>query len=159
MSTESLETQRAVVCGGSSGIGLAAARALLGWGAQVTIVGRTAERLEQARDELGDVTAVQLDCAQPQAVADFFAEQPPYHHVVVSLAASAALGPFADLSEQAFRETFEGKFWPYANVMRAAGDAAGRAGIVDAGDGGPRRSPLPRVLPASQRSTGRLKGW
>src|SRR5262245_16482757 len=43
-----LQGKAALVTGGGSGIGLACARALLRDGAAVTIVGRTAERLEQA---------------------------------------------------------------------------------------------------------------
>ncbi len=120
MSTGVLNAQRAVVCGGSSGIGLATARALLGQGALVTIVGRTPERLEAARAERSDVTTARLDCADPEAVADFFAARPPFDHIVISMAANAALGPFATLTDEALRETFEGKFWPYVNVIRAA---------------------------------------
>jgi NAD(P)-dependent dehydrogenase (short-subunit alcohol dehydrogenase family) len=120
MSTRSLNAQRVVVCGGSSGIGLATARALLGQGALVTTVGRTPERLEATRVEGGEFTTVALDCADPQAVAEFFAARPPFDHIVVSMAANAALGPFATVTDEALRETFEGKFWPYVNVIRAA---------------------------------------
>jgi NAD(P)-dependent dehydrogenase (short-subunit alcohol dehydrogenase family) len=47
-----LENRVAVVTGGSSGIGLAAARLLLGEGARVAICGRDANRLETAKQEL-----------------------------------------------------------------------------------------------------------
>ncbi len=120
MSLKPLQDSQIVVCGGSSGIGLAAARALLALGAHVLIIGRSADRLEAAHAQLGEVTTACLDCADGDAVEVFFAPLDPVDHVVVSLAGSAALGPFAELSDAAFRETFEGKFWPYANVMRAA---------------------------------------
>ncbi|WP_305970580.1 MULTISPECIES: SDR family NAD(P)-dependent oxidoreductase [unclassified Mameliella] len=46
-----IEGKHALVTGGGSGIGLAIARALAAEGAQVTITGRNAERLEAARSE------------------------------------------------------------------------------------------------------------
>src|SRR5574338_368252 len=49
-----LDGQLALVTGGSAGIGLAIARELLGFGAEVTIVGRDATALERARGELQD---------------------------------------------------------------------------------------------------------
>ena len=58
----SLEDQRAVVFGGSSGIGFAAAQALLELGAQVTIVGRNLQRLDEAGSALGAVSVASLDC-------------------------------------------------------------------------------------------------
>ena len=44
----SLEGRRALVCGGSRGIGRAAAEALAGLGAQVTLLARDSEALEAA---------------------------------------------------------------------------------------------------------------
>jgi NAD(P)-dependent dehydrogenase (short-subunit alcohol dehydrogenase family) len=120
MTALTLEDAQVVVCGGSSGIGLASAAALRALGARVLIVGRSAERLEQALATLGSVATARLDCADCAAVNRFFAELDNLSHVVISLAANAALGPFASVEDRAFRDTFEGKFWPYINVMRAA---------------------------------------
>lgn len=54
----------ALVTGGSSGIGLAAARRLKENGARVAIVGRSAAKLEKAADELGnDVVTIVADVA------------------------------------------------------------------------------------------------
>jgi 3-dehydrosphinganine reductase len=68
---------RALVTGGSSGIGLALARALLQAGARVCIAARDAERLQQAVAELSAVTPpgappptwVSMDVASPQSLA------------------------------------------------------------------------------------------
>lgn len=57
-----LKGKRALVTGGSSGIGLAAARLLKENGAQVAISGRSREKLDAAVAELGnDVLAIQAD--------------------------------------------------------------------------------------------------
>ncbi len=49
-----LSGRRAVVGGGSAGLGLASAKALAEEGAEVLIIGRDAERLESARAQLGE---------------------------------------------------------------------------------------------------------
>lgn len=57
-----LQGKTALITGGSSGIGLAAARLLRGNGARVAIAGRSQERLVRARKELGDdIVAIRAD--------------------------------------------------------------------------------------------------
>jgi NAD(P)-dependent dehydrogenase (short-subunit alcohol dehydrogenase family) len=51
--TISLNEKSVLIVGGSSGIGLGVAEALLQEGATVTIVGRTQEKLRAARESLG----------------------------------------------------------------------------------------------------------
>ena len=64
-----------VVTGGSSGIGLATARLLLGEGAFVTICGRNADRLAAAEAELdsSQLLAVEADVLDADAAADVIA--------------------------------------------------------------------------------------
>jgi NAD(P)-dependent dehydrogenase (short-subunit alcohol dehydrogenase family) len=56
-----LQNKRALVTGGSSGIGLETARRFLDEGARVTITGSSAASLDAARKELGDVLAIPAD--------------------------------------------------------------------------------------------------
>lgn len=49
----SLQQQHAVVIGGTSGIGYAAAKAVMALGAGVTVIGRDAQKLEIATSQLG----------------------------------------------------------------------------------------------------------
>ena len=116
--TESLSGQTAVVVGGSSGIGRATAARLKDLGASVTIVGRSKERLAKAHDILGaDVTTASVDCADEPAAATYFENLESLDHLVISVAANAAMGPFTDVPVQGFRETFDGRFWPYLIAM------------------------------------------
>lgn len=65
----------AVVMGGTSGIGLATARVLVGSGARVVIAGRDAAKGERARSQLGEhARYVQADVADSQAVERVVAE-------------------------------------------------------------------------------------
>lgn len=72
----SLQGKHALVTGGSRGIGLACARALLLRGARVTLAGRDFATLMQAQDELrplGQVAVQTMDVADETSVNDGFA--------------------------------------------------------------------------------------
>ncbi|GAB3666595.1 SDR family oxidoreductase [Halopiger thermotolerans] len=70
-----LDDSAALVTASSSGLGFASAQALREAGADVTICGRDADRLERARDELveadadGDVIAVKADITDPDDIS------------------------------------------------------------------------------------------
>jgi len=61
--------KKVLITGGTSGIGLASARMLLGEGARVIVTGRIPESLDAARTELGPgATVVSSDAAAPAEV-------------------------------------------------------------------------------------------
>jgi NAD(P)-dependent dehydrogenase (short-subunit alcohol dehydrogenase family) len=94
-----LKQKHVLVLGGSSGIGLAVAGAALDEGASVTIVGRSPERLEQARRELGKggrVQGIAADIAREDDVRKLFTEVTSLDHLVTT-AADVAYGPVRDL--------------------------------------------------------------
>lgn len=111
--------QRAVVIGGGSGIGLASARALAAAGAQVTIAGRTAAKLQAAAAAGPHAlrTAV-LDASDEAAVAAFFAAHGPLDHLVLCANAGGTIGPFAALDTAAMRSYFDNKLWAYLNTLK-----------------------------------------
>src|SRR5690554_6232022 len=67
-----LAGQRALVVGGSAGIGLEVARQMLAAGAEVVIAGRNAERGARARAALGDdrATFQRADAGKPDECAE-----------------------------------------------------------------------------------------
>jgi NAD(P)-dependent dehydrogenase (short-subunit alcohol dehydrogenase family) len=67
------DTPIAVITGGSSGIGRAAAKGLAAAGFAVAICGRDRDRLERAQQDSGAAFAVTCDVGNPEAVARFFA--------------------------------------------------------------------------------------
>jgi NADP-dependent 3-hydroxy acid dehydrogenase YdfG len=73
-----------VVIGGSSGIGLASARLARHAGAEVTIAGRSQEKLLQAQQELGKVHTVVMDITDEGAVGQVFAGLYHVDHVLIS---------------------------------------------------------------------------
>lgn len=122
----------ALVTGGGSGIGKGIAAAFVTHGAQVGIVGRKAERLEEAAAELtalgpgrafalpGDVR----DFAAMQGVVDRLLELAGGLHIVVNGAAGNFLCPAAQLSSNGFRTVLDIDAVGTFNVSRAAFDRA-----------------------------------
>ena len=109
--TAPLEGQGALVTGGGSGIGLAAARRLAADGAVVTICGRSKERLDSAIESLGgDVRAVVADVTDEDAVAaavDAAASRAPLRIAVACAGGSSHMAPLVVSDTTSFRATVE----------------------------------------------------
>ncbi|MEV6065822.1 SDR family oxidoreductase [Nocardia sp. NPDC052001] len=93
------EIGRAVVIGGGSGMGLAIADALLAAGAEVTIVGRSAERLADAVRELGDgkLNAIAANVGDEEQVERLFDTIGAVDHVITTAGdTTGTYGPIKD---------------------------------------------------------------
>ncbi len=119
-----LKSKRVLVIGGSSGIGMAVAAGALAEGANVTIAGRTADRLTRASGVLGNVRAVQLDTSDADGLAAFFETEEAFDHILVS-AAQTPTGPVRKLGEAEARAAMDSKFWGAYAVARVAKIADG----------------------------------
>src|SRR4029079_11348936 len=114
-----LNDQRAVVVGGTSGIGLATAIELSRSGAQVWLTGRTPEKATAAAASIEDrVTGCAVDARDAAKLEAFFARVGEFNHLIVALGGGSAIGPFKDLDEAKLRAGFDNKFWPYLNAVR-----------------------------------------
>jgi NAD(P)-dependent dehydrogenase (short-subunit alcohol dehydrogenase family) len=83
--TGSLRGQAVAVIGGSAGIGLETARLARVEGADVMLVGRDPDRLQQAAAEVGARSTAAFDATDPQRLERFFADLPgPLDHVLVT---------------------------------------------------------------------------
>lgn len=105
-----LTGKKAVVTGGGTGIGLAMAKALADAGATVTLWGRRQEKLDEAvaaNEDAGFLTQ-SVDVAEPQAVADGFAQANErmggLDIVVVNAGISAGTMKLADVTPEEFRK-------------------------------------------------------
>ena len=115
----SFTNQDVLVVGGSSGIGLATAKAFAAAGARVTIASRSSDKLAAALKEIGDGARSEvLDTGDAQAVESFLAAH-TWNHVVVS-AAKTPSGPVRKLSLEDAHTAMESKFWGAYRVARAA---------------------------------------
>ena len=100
-----------LVTGGSSGIGLAAAKAFADEGARVVITGRDAAALEQAKTVLGsNVVALRSDAgnlADAKALAASLAAQNLRLDALFINAGAAKFAPFPDVDEALWDQIFD----------------------------------------------------
>lgn len=106
-----LQGKTAVITGGNSGIGLAAAKRFVAEGAHVFITGRRQAELDKAVDEIGDaVTGIQSDIANLDDLERLFAVVREKRGGLDILLANAGGGDFAPLgmiTEEQFDRTFD----------------------------------------------------
>ena len=106
--TERFKGKVAVVTGGNSGIGFAAARAFVREGAKVAITGRNESTLEAARKELGpDVLAIRADISRVPEIDAAMARIKERFGRIDALFVNAGIGrfiPFEEVSEEYFDE-------------------------------------------------------
>lgn len=121
-----LAGQRVAVVGGSSGIGLAVARAARAAGAEVTILARDPARLDAAAHALGDVARQVMDAADDASVTAATAAIPTPDHVYFAAGSFVGGGPLDGVLDD-FRAAFEARLWGAIRVVRAFAPAM-RAG-------------------------------
>jgi NAD(P)-dependent dehydrogenase (short-subunit alcohol dehydrogenase family) len=108
-----------VVIGGSSGIGLAAARLARDEGAAVTIAGRSQEKLIQAQQELGQVHTVVMDITDEGAVEKGIAGLSRVDHVLLS-AGTIVNGAIVKNDLATLRRIVDERLWGLTSVVRHA---------------------------------------
>ena len=117
-----LSGRRALVMGGSSGLGKAIAQALIKEGARTVICARGAERLAATAAQIG-AQGIVADVTLPGAAAALVVESEkrlgPLDVLVVNTGGPPP-GLFADLSEAAWRTAFESLWISSVGAMRAA---------------------------------------
>jgi uncharacterized oxidoreductase len=101
-----LQGNTILITGGSAGIGLALAKELVGLGNEVIVTGRSADKLEAARNEVPGIQTFQSDAADPDAVKALAAHIDANYPELNVLVNNAGVfiprnhtGPSKDLSE------------------------------------------------------------
>jgi NAD(P)-dependent dehydrogenase (short-subunit alcohol dehydrogenase family) len=119
-------SERVVILGGTSGIGLATADLLLDRGYEVVIAGRSEERLTQALKTLDTqgadrpVTGRAVDATDSGQLAEFFAEVGTFDHLVVTVTRNGGVTTLADLEAAEVRKHSEGKLLAHLLSVQAA---------------------------------------
>ena len=107
--------KKAIVFGGTSGIGLSASQMLSDKGAHVIALSRNPEKV---RNVPKNVTTKKINVLDRDALEQFFQEVGEYDILVNSATGGArAVGPFLSMDLDGYRASFD-KLWGYTNVVR-----------------------------------------
>ena len=126
----SLINKMVVVLGGSSGMGLATAKAAKADGARVVIAGRSRERLQAARAVLGDeVRTVALDIGDEMGTRALFSELGPVDHVFIT-AGAVLFDPKLAPDAASVRPALDTRFWGAFNAAKSAAATMSTGGSI-----------------------------
>lgn len=127
----SLLGQRIVIIGGTSGFGLATAKAASAEGASVIVASSKKANVDRALTELpASAEGHVLDITQESAVRDFFSAIGEFDHLVVTAGESLDLGEFAVLDLERARRFFETRFWGSIAAAKHAARRISPAGSI-----------------------------
>ena len=107
--------KKAIVFGGTSGIGLSATQMLSDKGAHVIALSRNPDKLKNVPK---NVTTKKMNVLDRNALEKFFQEVGEYDILVNSATGGTrAVGPFLSMDLDGYRASFD-KLWGYTNVVR-----------------------------------------
>jgi len=113
-----LNGKKVIVIGGTSGIGLAAARQAAEKGATVWAVSRSEDRVKKVAAEFPGIQFEVCDTHDIEALSELFSGASKVDHIVAAATgANRTMAPFMEQTDEQFREAFN-KFWGYCNVVR-----------------------------------------
>ena len=131
-----LNGKKAVVFGGTSGIGLAASLQLKALGAKVVAVSRSPAKAEASAEAL---QLEQCDVLDRDALDALLTREAPFD-ILVSAATGGqrAVGPFLGMGLEGYRSSFD-KLWGYSNVVQLGAPHLSETGCIVLVSGSPAR--------------------
>lgn len=133
------ENKKAIVLGGTSGIGLETAKFLLEGGAEVIVAGRREVDIEGMASE-------QVDVLDRAALSDLFEKYHGFDYLVSSATGGArAIGPFLEMDLDGYQASFA-KLWGYVNAVRLGAPHMAKDGAIVLYSGYPARKWRPGVI-------------
>ena len=141
-----LSGKKAVVFGGTSGIGLAAALLLAQNGVEVTAVSR---KPDKAGILPSGVSLRACDVLDRSAVETVFNELSPIDILVTAATGGKrAFGPFLEMDMDGYKGSFD-KLWGYANIVRYGAKHVKDGGSITLVSGAPARNCQPGQIALS----------
>jgi NAD(P)-dependent dehydrogenase (short-subunit alcohol dehydrogenase family) len=122
--------RRAVVLGGSGGIGLATGELLAARGSSVTLVGRHADRLATAAGVVPGAETAVADATDVASLTRLFAELGAFDDLVITVTARGGFGPIATLDRDGMAAAFAGKTVAHLTAIALALDTLAPRGSI-----------------------------
>ncbi|MCP5083994.1 MAG: SDR family oxidoreductase [Alphaproteobacteria bacterium] len=135
-----VDGKKAIVFGGTSGIGLSAAKMLVELGAEVIGISRNPDK---AGDVPEGMSLKACDVRDRDALNKLFEECAPFD-ILISAATGGdrAVGPFLQMDMDGYQASFD-KLWGYANVVRFGAQHMSEDGTIVLVSGAPARNTKP----------------
>ncbi len=138
--------KKAIVFGGTSGIGLSATQMLSDKGAHVIALSRNPDKLKNVPK---NVTTKKMNVLDRDALEKFFQEVGEYDILVNSATGGArAVGPFLSMDLDGYKASFD-KLWGYTNVVRYGTKSLKDNGNIVLVSGSPARKCRPGQIAIS----------
>jgi NAD(P)-dependent dehydrogenase (short-subunit alcohol dehydrogenase family) len=139
-----IQGRKAIILGGTSGIGLETARQLVAAGAEVVAASRSEANRETASRTLGPKGIIrEVDVLDREGLAALFREHAPFDILVCAATGGPrAMGPFLEMELDGFQGSFA-KLWGYTNAVRLGTSLMSDDGTIVLVSGYPARRPSP----------------
>jgi NAD(P)-dependent dehydrogenase (short-subunit alcohol dehydrogenase family) len=132
--------KKAVIFGGTSGIGLAAAKQLVALGADVIAISRNPDK---AGEVPAGITLKKCDVLDRDGLQALLKECAPFDILISAATGGArAVGPFLEMDMDGYRGSFD-KLWGYANIVRFGTQHLSDDGSIVLVSGAPARKTKP----------------
>ena len=142
-----ISKKKALVFGGTSGIGLATCNLLMEKGAEVIALSREPDKAKGKNHN--KITLEKCDVREVEELDQVFKKYAPYD-ILVSAATGGtrAAGNFLEMDMPGFRSSFD-KLWGYANVIRHGTEYLTQNGSIVLVSGAPARKTKPGMVTLS----------
>jgi len=130
-SNSTLEGKRIVIIGGSSGIGLATAKAIAEEGGNVIIVSGNKERINQALTQLPSGNEGHaIDVSVEENIKTFFNNLGAFDHLVYTAGENISLGELATTQLEQARDYFTIRYWGAVGAVKYAAPHISKNGSI-----------------------------
>ena len=137
--TGNFSGKKALVFGGTSGIGLATVNQLKEQGAEVVAISRDPSKA----GDIAGVTLAACDVRDTDALSELLAQHAPFDLLIsAATGGSRAAGPFLQMDLAAYQASFD-KLWGYTNIVRLGAEHLTEKGGIVLVSGAPARRAKP----------------
>ncbi|HEY0245431.1 MAG TPA: SDR family oxidoreductase [Mucilaginibacter sp.] len=128
---ENLKGKKVVILGGSSGIGLATAKAAAAQGAELVIASSNQQRVDKALKELpAGSKGFPVDLTNEQAVQGFFNQLGSFDHLIYTAGESLQLINIADVAIADAKQFFNLRYWGAFTAVKYAAPYINKNGSI-----------------------------
>lgn len=142
-------SKKAIVLGGTSGIGLATSRQLRDGGANVIAVSRRGAMDDNEPGDNSNIEVEACDVLDRDGLIALFEKHAPYDYLVCAATGGArARGPYLEMDLDEFQGSFA-KLWGYTNSVRYGAQHLTADGAITLVSGSPARKCAPGMIAIS----------